>query len=367
MRGLKFISHRPDLVILDDIEDDEEVNNRDMRMDTQKWLDDQVIKGISQGDGSIITVGTVLHPDSLIANLATAKNRPEKYHKFLPLRWNALDAEGKSIWEAKFPTKALLEEKRLDPYSFSQERMNDPVPLESGTFKREYFQYYALAGDELVVKEEDKRVKLSACNIYLTLDVAITAREYSDYTAFVVTAVSPDNEWFVLEIVRERWADPAKIIDELFRLNTKYNIKMNGIETVAAQKWLVVNLHKEMRSRDKFLPIQELKADKDKTRRISSLQPRFASKAVYFTNSMAVLEEELLLFPKSPFDDVSDALAYVSQLSTPPPKNKELPKDQGTFSWWRKKAIDAKKNRDKINKKGRLRNLIPNFQGQSIR
>jgi len=75
IRGLKHLQHRPDLVICDDIEDDEEVESKEQRIDTQDWLDKQVMKGVDNANGNIIFVGTVLHPDSLIANIATKEER----------------------------------------------------------------------------------------------------------------------------------------------------------------------------------------------------------------------------------------------------------------------------------------------------
>jgi phage terminase large subunit-like protein len=69
-----------------------------------------------------------------------------------------------------------------------------------------------------------------------------------------------------------------------------------------------------MRKRNKFFMIEELKADVDKERRIKGLQPRYACGSIYHKANMGELEEELLLFPKSPHDDIADALAYVPQI-----------------------------------------------------
>lgn len=320
VRGLKYINHRPDLIILDDIEDDKSCDNKELRMELQEWLDKQVIPGVNSSDGNIAAFGTILHPDSLLANLSLNKNRLLKYTDFQTMFFAALDDKEESIWEDKFSTQALLDERRRDPYSFAQERMNQPIPLSAGMFKKEYFKYYQL-GDE-GIHLEDEVIPLSDCNMYLTCDLAMTQKEHSDYTVLLVCAISPKNELFVLEYTRKRWEDPDHIIEEMFRLNKKYPmIKVNGIETIAAQKWLMVNLNKIMRERDYFIPLCELKADKDKLRRISQLQPRFSNGAVYLRTFMADLEEELLLFPKSPHDDISDALAYILQIGRPGEKS----------------------------------------------
>lgn len=317
VRGLKYLNWRPDLIILDDIEDDKEVENNELRQELQMWLDRQVMPGVDSASGNIVAFGTILHPDSLLANLVKPKDRLLKYSTFDTLFFGALDSDDKSIWEEKFSTSRLLEERRLDPFKFAQERMNQPIPLGSGMFKSSYFKYFTIEEDGL--HQGERVIPITDCNLYLTCDIAMTEKSYSDYTVLMITAVSPDNEFFVLEYTRQKWEDPDKILDELFRLNAKYpDIKMNGIEAVAAQKWLIVNLKKEMKRRNVMtIRFCELKADTDKLRRISQLQPRFAADGIFIRNHMGTLEEELLLFPKSPHDDLSDALAYVPYLAKP--------------------------------------------------
>ena len=315
VRGLKFLNWRPDLVVLDDIEDDDSVNNSDLRLKLQEWLDKQVLPGVDSRSGNVSVFGTILHPDSLLANISSGKNRLEKYKGFRALFFKALEND-RSIWEEKFSTAQLLEEKRKDPYAFAQERMNEPIPLGAGMFKREYFKYFTLEDGDIMVG--DRRLKLSDCNLYMTCDIAMTTKEYSDYTVLLVSAVSPQNQIYFLEYTRQRWEDPDKIIDEMFRLHSKYpGIHASGVEEVAAQRWLIVNLRKEMEKRDYFFSVRGLKADKDKLRRISQLQPRFENGSVFLRNFMTEMEEEFLLFPKSPKDDVMDAAAYLLQLAKP--------------------------------------------------
>lgn len=328
VRGLKFLNWRPDLVILDDIEDDKEVENKELRLANHEWLDKQVMPGVDSKSGNIAAFGTILHPDSLLSHISRSENRLEKYANFNSLFFSALDANDRSIWEEKFTTEQLHAERKRDYMAFAQERMNQPIPIGSGMFKKDYFRYFTLKDDTIYI--DGREIALSSCNLYLTCDIAITKKEYSDYTVLLVSAVSPDNEIFVLDYTRERWEDPSDIMKEMFRLNAKYpGIITNGVEEVAAQRWLIVNLRKEMKARNKFFSITPLKADKEKVRRISQLQPRFENGAVYLKAHMSELEEELLLFPKSAHDDVSDALAYVLQIARPGEKVEEVQKKRG--------------------------------------
>ncbi len=318
VRGLKYLNHRPDLVILDDIEDDESVENKELRLKLHEWLDKQVIPGVDSKKGTVSAFGTILHPVSLLAEISAKQNRAEKYANFLPLFYGALDANDESIWEEKFSTEQLLAERKRDFYTFAQERMNQPIPIGSGMFKREYFKYFT-ERDGIITLEDGTSVSLANCNIYMTCDIAMTQKEYSDYTVLLITAVSPKNHMFVLDYTRERWEDPDRIIAEMFRLHKKYpQIRFVGVEEVAAQRWLIVNLRKEMDRLGYYdFAVRGLKADKDKVRRISQLQPRFENHSVHIKAHMNELEEELMLFPKSAHDDVSDALAYVLQLAQP--------------------------------------------------
>ena len=318
VRGLKYLNHRPDLVILDDIEDDESVNNKELRLKLHEWLDKQVIPGVDSKRGTVSAFGTILHPSSLLAELSASENRNEKYANFLSLFYGALDSNDRSIWEEKFSTEQLLIERKRDFYTFAQERMNQPIPIGSGMFKRDYFKYFKESDGSLILGDGTS-ISLTNCNLYMTCDIAMTTKEYSDYTVLLVTAVSPSNHLFVLDYTRERWEDPDKIIAEMFRLHRKYpQIRFVGVEEVQAQRWLIVNLRKEMERRGYFeFSVRGLKADKDKLRRISQLQPRFENGSVHIKAHMSELEEELMLFPKSAHDDVSDALAYVLQLAQP--------------------------------------------------
>ncbi len=334
IRGQKFLWHRPGLVILDDIEDDKEVENKMLREETEEWLAKQVLKGVDSGTGNVFAIGTILHPDSLLANIAVRKERRKEFTIFDKLVFAALDEDDKSIWEEKFPTESLLKEKDMNYRSFMQERMNQPIPAGSGEFKKANFRYYELFDKDNLKLQDGTFVSLSSCNIYITVDPAASTREKADYTVIMASAISPNNDIFVLEYLREKYEEQSRTIDGILHLAEKWKVDRIGVESVAFQRWLIGNLRAEMKKRDKFYSAVELKADKDKVRRISALEPRFAAHSVYFRNHMSDLEEELLLFPKAPHDDLPDALAYVPRLGKAPAAKEKKVNTAGTFDWW---------------------------------
>lgn len=68
LRGMRHGSKRPDLVINDNLENDEAVESPDQRKKLEKWFFKALMK-IGQPDTVYIVVGTILHYDSLLANL----------------------------------------------------------------------------------------------------------------------------------------------------------------------------------------------------------------------------------------------------------------------------------------------------------
>lgn len=70
IRGRKHRNWRPDLIILDDVENDENVRTPEQRKKLKDWFDKAVSKS---GDDytDIVYIGTLLHYDSLLAKTLT--------------------------------------------------------------------------------------------------------------------------------------------------------------------------------------------------------------------------------------------------------------------------------------------------------
>ena len=67
LRGLRHGALRPDLVVLDDIENDENVQNPEQRDKTENWVKKTVLPLGGAGDKfDVIWIGTILHHDSAL-------------------------------------------------------------------------------------------------------------------------------------------------------------------------------------------------------------------------------------------------------------------------------------------------------------
>ena len=146
IRGMLWENSRPDLIIVDDIEDDESVKSENRREDLKKWFHGALMNTVDRGsdDWEIIVIGTLLHEDSLLANLMEDP------------AWDTIVLEiCDDSYKSKFPNfmsdaevKALVEQYResgeIDV--FYREYMNRPVATENRSFDKENFKYYEEEG-----------------------------------------------------------------------------------------------------------------------------------------------------------------------------------------------------------------------------
>lgn len=75
VRGILHERYRPDLIVCDDLEDAESVMNEELRKKLKEWFFADVCNSINRArkDWKIIVIGTILHEDSLLANLVEGK------------------------------------------------------------------------------------------------------------------------------------------------------------------------------------------------------------------------------------------------------------------------------------------------------
>jgi phage terminase large subunit-like protein len=152
----------------------------------------------------------------------------------------------------------------------------------------------------------------------LTIDTAVSKKTQADYTALALNMVDSDGAWNI-----KSWhlrVGPLELLDTLFTLYERYRLEAIGIEKTMYLQTFKPFLDEEMRKRNKFMSIRELKhGQQAKEMRIRGLLPRYESGMIYhLKNECDDLENELLRFPKGKHDDCADALAYQLQIAGAP-------------------------------------------------
>lgn len=337
IRGRKHKNWRPDLMVLDDIENDENVRTVEQRKKLENWFYKAVSKA---GDTytDIVYIGTLLHYDSLLAKVL--KNPAYRSIKYKAVQsfstsplwetWESIytdlgndgrENEAKSFFEKNRAemlagTKVLWEEK-LSYYdlmvtrvsegeaSFNSELQNEPVNPDDCLFNEEWFDYY---------NPEDMDFSSADFRFYGFVDPSLGKNRRADYSAILTGALEvPTGYLYILDADIARRHPDAIISDVLQKADWiqrtygKRYVKF-GVETVQFQWFLKEQLAKSSARARIYLPIEEVPQSSDKVLRIQTLQPDIKNKYIKFSRRHKLLLEQLQYFPMADHDDGPDAL-----------------------------------------------------------
>jgi predicted phage terminase large subunit-like protein len=263
---------------------------------------------------------------------AVAQNKTYSY----ALRNNEWTLEkGELLFPERF-TEEVLAEKAVDlgPYNYAGQYLQEPAPLEGGEIKKDYINFYS-------VRDFDA----SKSNVCIVVDPAKgdenAIKNDHDYTAMAVWALAPDQNYYLLDGVKER-LNPTERIEKLFELHRKWNEKTGkpprvGYEDIGMQ----ADMHfikKKMEYESYRFSITPLppKGQKrlSKVQKIRRLIPEMQRHRIWLPNDIwykdhrglqqnfmnDIIETEMLLFPFAPHDDFIDAMSMVFDMGMSFPK-----------------------------------------------
>lgn len=320
LRGVKFGAYRPDLAILDDLENDTNVRSKDQRDKLEAWLDSAVMNlGDATHSMDTLYIGTILHYDSVLnRKLSLAFWNPKKFKSIVeyPHRmdlWDsfsslylnnptladefykkhakAMEKGAKLLWGEALSLKKLMELRAQNPRAFAKEQQNEPN-AETQTFKPENFRFY-----ERLPKKLDF--------ITLFLDPA-HARKNSDFTAFVVLGIF-EGKVYVLEAVGGIFKT-KEIARKFINFYEKYNPNKAALEANFGGDFLKDYIKKEAQSKGINIHIKGVTNTENKEERIERLEIPIEEGEILFHKSQTLLLEQLEQFPEGKNDDLPDAL-----------------------------------------------------------
>jgi len=328
LRGRRHGPYRPDLAILDDIENDENVRSPAQRDKLAAWVDKAVAQlgGIAPID--IIFIGTILHYDSVLSRKLKAPLWASKRFQALARlpdrmdlwdRWSEIlqnppqDHDGPSSaelarsffnahqvemedgaelsWPEGRPLYKLMQARMENPSAFDSELQNDPVGTENATFGT--LHYWAERQDNWV--------------LFGALDPSL-GKAGGDPSAILVGGW--DREARRLHVIRAeiRRRVPDRIISDVIALQKEYNCLTWFVETVQFQEFLRTELIARAAEKGINLPARGIGQNEAKELRIESIQPMIVDGRIKLHASQATLIEQLRHFPKADHDDGPDAL-----------------------------------------------------------
>lgn len=299
MRGAKHGNDRPDLAMVDDLEDEDMILTELARYKNRRWFDGALLPALTP-TGKVRMVGTPLHTKSL---LEEKRNLPNWKSIVIPICYINKDGREVATWEDRFPMQWINELKQNyirqgAITEFEQEYMCRAEDKDSKPFQEEMFRRGI--------------APIGYHSVEIMVDPARTTNtKTSARTGYAVWSWI-GNKLYVLEAYG-RFHKPDEIVNEMFILNEKYNPVNMGAEVDGLEEFLMQPLRNEQSKRGISIPLSPQRAPKDKLSFISGLQPFYMAKDVIHVGDCKDLEDELKAFPTGRCD-VPNALAYAPKM-----------------------------------------------------
>lgn len=332
LRGLKWDGRRPDLILCDDLENDEIVMNKERRAKFKRWFYAALLPSMSKS-GKIMYVGTILHNDSLLESLMPKKHfrgrveeplktwvsNPEGGFKpvdgWISVKYKAHNPDfTQLLWKENYTARYFkdLRQEYISqgiPDVYSQEYLNTPVDETLAYFKRNDFRDF-IDADRALLKTTGWQKHF---NFYIGTDLAVSTKDISDWSAFVVGGVDERGYLWIFDVIRERM-DAMEIVETILLLQKRWDPITISMEKGQIEKAIGPFLRQRMLDTGSFPNITAVAPSVDKLTRARSMQARMRAGGVKFDKSADwyyEFEDECLIFPRAKHDDQVDAFAYV--------------------------------------------------------
>jgi predicted phage terminase large subunit-like protein len=236
-------------------------------------------------------------------------------------RIHLLTKDGTADGEPVLRSKEWVAEKRRDmgPYIFACQMLQNPKADETQGFKADWLKYH-------------DGMKRDGLNVYLLFDPAGSKNKKSDYTSGWVIGLGPDENLYVLDMVRDR-LNLTQRAELVMRWHKKY--KPMRSDGVRYEKYGLMadieHIQSIQRATNYRFDITEVGGQLPKNDRIKRLIPYFEQGRVYLPRTLYYtgadgkvsdlvqdfIEQEYKAFPVPIHDDMLDAFARIAEPDYP--------------------------------------------------
>ena len=298
IRGIKFHDARPDMLFVDDLENDESVKSPVVRRRTKIWFT-KVLTPACDPNVRMRVAATPLDPDALAMDL---ERDPAWLTRKFPIEYPGPDGKMVAQWPDRFPLAKVEEIKtRFRTRGLMRE------------FNMEYMLEVSADSDKVFLEKNfrvEPRVRTWEA-VFGMYDPARTTGPASATTGFAAWSwVGPRL------VVWDSWGRrllPDEIVGAMFEFNDVYRPVWIGVEEDGLNEWLLQPIRQQMARRGVALPLKAVKAPRGKLDFIRGLQPYFTANEVWFAGEQPELKRQLLNFPTGEID-APNALAYAPRM-----------------------------------------------------
>lgn len=316
VRGRLHGHQRPDFLIIDDFETNK-------TKDSEAYTA-QVINHINEFKSGLDSQAIVLYLGNYITEYGSVRTLLDRAKNDDRLKITKIDVSdiippkdnpaiavvpwnSKYTWTGEAGKIDLWDKlKQLGSQVFKAEMMNQPIDEENQEFFEKNFKPI-----------EWEKVKQMRTRKFATIDSALSKKSENDATGCTRNYVNENNDWHFDS--REYRFNSKGLIDLVFQLHDEGFEKI-GIEETAFTEAIEPFFLDECALRNKYPYVVALKhGGIMKETRIRGLIPRYEAGTIYhIIGRCGALENQLLRFPHSKFDDVADSAQYQNKIAEPP-------------------------------------------------
>lgn len=269
-RGLRYRSHRPDYIVIDDLDDDELCENPNRVQRLTDWVKEALFGALDGGRGRFIMVGNLIAKNSVLAKISETKGVQVS-------QVNIWDKDGNVSWAAKWTPEEVRAIEDFQGYrSFQKEYMNNPI-VEGAVFRQEWIKW----AKRPAWREFEE--------IVLYIDPSWKSTQKNDYKAAKVWGkVKGGHLWHLRAFVRQATVDEmVRWCYDLYEWAQQTGIAVKFyVEANFMQDMLMDNFTREGNMRGYQLPIIGDKRKKpDKFQRIEAMAALWERGFVYYDES----------------------------------------------------------------------------------
>lgn len=330
MRGLRHLSERPGLFLLDDLESNANTNTPEMRAKNLHWFRSEMMEALGFG-GICIYMGTILGPDALLNHVITQRKdfisrkfpailswseREDLWDKWRTIynsddidavtKANAFYEENKeemlrntqTLWPQMYPYKYFMEKREsMGSRAFNQEYLGNPTDPDTQIFRPEDFTYYT-----------DEDIKGMPLDYYAAVDFAM-GKQKGDYSAIITIARNRNTGiCYIVDAFIER-VHPDVLLETVVKKALHYQYTGIAVEAQQAQEWFAHKVKEALQAYGYpgMTRVKEVKQKTRKSLRIETLLPEIQNGKLRFNKSHRLLIEQFELYPNARHDDGPDA------------------------------------------------------------
>lgn len=314
------------LMLYDDVVTRESVTTPDMiNKTTEAW---ELSSNLTSTNGKVRYAGTRYHFNDTYSEISRRGAAIVRLH--------AATEDGTVEGKPVLLSREELDKKRRDqgPYTFAAQQLLNPIADEAQGFKSDWIQYFK--------QQDDGR----SFNKYILVDPANEKKKTSDYTSMIVIGLGLDENYYVLDIIRDR-LNLTERADALFSLHKRWKPIRVGYERYGIMSDIQHIQDRQQRENYRF-DIVELGGKLSKPDRIRRMIPMFETGRMFFPETIyrtdyekktvelvqAFIEEEYKAFPVGLHDDMLDAMSRIL--------------DEEMYPIWPKLAAEPDRYRRKI-------------------